>query len=228
MGGKNPPKPPRHCQCSRECLEIPLKNSPFCHKHRFSCPRKVRLSGWEPDYNPKVYNSDDAIQHSHNCYAYALRYLDLEKIKECRKTGNCVFHVSGKKKGHRDYEGKLGKTCSDIVGRTKADIPRGYLTTFDQRCKQGTSKIFMLVDQNRDLHYGSQDSNGYFSHKPGSTKTTDLDSEGVRIYRPDLASWHYPKAMGDNGLFYTFCSYMCIPRDGSIRITSGGNTNKAV
>ena len=221
--GGFPPKPPRHCQCSKNCMNPPLPDSPFCKVHQVSCPNKARLSGWEPDYNPDTYNNDDAVQHSHNCYAYALRYLDKEKIKQCREKNDCRFHIPGyERKSHPPFKGKLGKTCSDIVSRTKSDIPKGYLTDFGSRCQPGTSKIFMLVDKDRDLHYGSQDSNGYFSHKPGGRKVTNTDSEGVPIYRPDLATWHYPKEnKGDEGLYYKFCSYMCVPRDGNVQIAGG-------
>ena len=222
-----PEKPSRRCQCSNHCKNTPLKDSPFCKNHQTSCPNKAKLSGWEPDYSPQRYNNDKAIQYSHNCYAYSLRYLDNDKIKECREKDECHFHVPGKKgKSHPDFQGKLGKTCSDIATRTLSDIPNGYLTNFDTKCRPGMSKIFMLVDKDRDLHYGSQDSNGYWSHKPGGRKVTDRDSEGTRIYRPDLASWHYPKEDSDEGLSYKFCSYMCVPRDGSIRIV-GGTSRRA-
>ncbi len=192
------------------------------------CPIKSPLTGAEPEYRPEDYNGDKAIQHSHNCYAYSLNVRDAEKIKECREKGNCRFHVPGKKQGnHPDFRGQMGKTCGDVMGRTMVDLPGSSLTNFQSRCKPGFSKIAVVVDKKRDLHYYRQDKNGWWSHKPGGTAVTNLDAAGAHIYRPDLASRYYPKESAeDTGLNYSsFCSYMCVPRDGSIKI-GGYRTRK--
>lgn len=184
------------------------------------------LSGYEPDWNPDEYNKDKGIQHSHNCHAYAMHFLDMKKAKECREKGKCRFVVAGKTKGHPDFSGRQGKSCSDVIARTMADIPRAYLTTFHKRCEPGYSKTATVVDKENDLHYYRQDSkktNGLWSHKPGAREATNKDAAGALIYRPDLASRYYPREdPSDSGLNYaSFCSYMCVPRDGSINLAGG-------
>ena len=239
--------PPPRCQCSEDCTRAVVKGDTFCAYHmERGCPIQGELTGYEPDYNPGEYNNDNAIQYSHNCFAYALRVKDTKKIEECRKSKRCKFHVPGKTRGHPEFSGQMGKTCSDVIGRTIADVPRGYVTTFESPCNPEYSKIATVVDEKRDLHYYSQDKpdirsrklykgyksnkqNGLFSHKPGGRKVTDRDAYGALIYRPDLASRCYPKeSPEDSGLDYnSFCSYMCVPRDNEPVVVGGArNTRK--
>ena len=131
----------------------------------------------------------------------------------------------------------MGKTCSDVIGRTMADVPRGYMTNFITACKPNFSKIAVVVDEKNDLHYYKQSQSkesdktvtkervGLWDHKPGARKVTDKDAYGAKIYRPDLASRCYPKETPeDSGLNYnSFCSYMCIPRDQKIIVAGGGS-----
>jgi hypothetical protein len=178
------------------------------------------LTGAEPKYNPDEYNGDKNKQHSHNCFAYALRVSDNAKIAECRESGDCKFHVPGKSKGHSGFSGQMGKTCSDVIGRTMADVPNGYVIDFATPCKKGFSKIAAVVDKERDFHYYSQDANGYWSHKPGGRAVTNKDAAGAPIYDPQRASRYYEKEdPNDSGLNYSsFCSYMCVPRGQPIQV----------
>jgi hypothetical protein len=221
-----------HCQCSSKCKRPTRKGDVFCTYHtQHGCPIKSPISKWNPDYNPEQYNNDPAIKSSHNCFAYALDYLDSQKIKKCRENNDCSFHVPGKTKNHPEFSGKMGKSCGDVIGRTMADIPNGYLTDFTSMCEPGFSKIGVVVDEKNDLHYYRQDKNdltgetkeqGYWSHKPGGRSVTNKDALGARIYRPDLASRFYPsEGDNDNELNYSsFCSYMCVPRKNSGEIVN--------
>lgn len=178
------------------------------------------LGGYEPPYEPELWNTDKAVQYSHNCYAYASNYLDLKKVEICRNTIGCDvgFHVPGKEKGHQPFRQKQKRqknymTCSDVVGRTMASLG-GVIVGFSDACPPMMSKIAMVVDDKNDLHYYRQDSNGLWSHKPGGMPVTNLDGAGVRIYCPERAVRAYPKQnILDSGLNYKyFCCYMAIPR----------------
>jgi hypothetical protein len=216
------------CQCTETCNTPIQKGEVFCEYHKKNgCVIKGTLTGFEPNYQPWIYNNDKAVQHSHNCFAYAMSVYDKKKINECRVKNNCKFHVPGKTKGHPEFSGQMGKTCSDVIGRTLADVPRGYVTNFQTSCNKGYSKVAVVVDEKNDLHYYRQDKSGWWSHKPGGREVTNKDAYGAKIYRPDLASRCYPKENDDDsGLNYdSFCSYMCVPRDQPI-IVSGGGTKK--
>lgn len=161
--------------------------------------------------------------------------LDMAKAEDCRK-GNCRFHVAGRSKGHPDFEGNMGKTCSDVVARTMSDNTKQYLTDFESKCDPGFSKIAVVVDKENDLHYYRQDKPradpslpnwaqkmGFWSHKNGARVAHNKDAAGALMYDPQLASRYYaPETPGDSGLNYaSFCSYMCVPRDNSIKLAGG-------
>ena len=223
------PMPPPRCQCSDACSRPVQKGQTFCDYHRtHGCPIRSPTSGAEPKFAPEEYNNNKAIQHSHNCFAYAMNKKDAKKIAACRDQGACGFHVPGKSKGHPDFTGQLGKTCGDVIGRTMADVPRSYLIDFSNTCKPNFSKIGVVVDEENDLHYYRQDSNGWWSHKPGGRKVTNLDAMGSRIYAPHLASRYYPpESTANTGLNYSsFCSYMCVPRDEDPNIIGGGRRRR--
>ena len=88
------------------------------------------------------------------------------------------------------------------------------------------SKIAIVVDDENDLHYYRQDSNGWWSHKPGGRPVTNLDAAGVRIYNPERCMRYYPKEdPNDTGLNYKhFCCFLAIPRGTAaafIKLTGG-------
>jgi hypothetical protein len=227
-GGSERKPLPLYCQCGN-CPNPVQSGDMFCQFHKTNkCPIASPLTGFEPNFAPDEYNTDKAIQHSHNCFAYAMNVKDMEKIKSCQEKQNCHFHVPGKTKGHPDFRGQMGKTCGDVVARTMADVPRGYLIDFPTKCKSGFSKIGIVVDEENDLHYYRQDKNGLWSHKPGGRKVTNKDAAGSLIYAPHRASRYYPKEFEqDNTLNYdSFCSYMCVPRDNSIKIGGRRKTRK--
>ncbi len=230
-GGRvNPPKekPNRHCQCETSCTLPAVRGQPFCRKHMYRCHVKSPMTGWEPDYKPDEYNGDKAIQYSHNCFAYALNVKDAKHIRACRKTRQCdvPFHIPGRTAGHPRFSGNMGKFCSDVISRTIADIPgkSSKFSSFQTKCPPRTSKIAVVVDEENDLHYYRQDSNGWWSHKPGGREVTNKDASGIRIWRPDLADRYYQKEDPmDSELNYSkFCSYLCVPRDRPIVISAGG------
>ena len=205
------------CQCSSDCKKVVVKGEAFCAYHKENgCPMKSPMTGYEPKYDPELYNKDKAVQHSHNCFAYGMDFIDPARVKKCRDNNECSTPQPGRKKGHPEFSGQMGKSCGDVISRTMADVPKAYVTNFTNKCEPGFSKIGAVVDEENDYHYYRQDSNGMWSHKPGGRPVKDIDANGSKIYRPDLASREYPAEYeGDSGLNYkSFCSYMCVPRKG--------------
>ncbi len=208
------------CQCDPNCKNSPLKDSPFCKEHSTYCPRISPLSGYEPEYNPSKYNKHDEIKDSHNCFAYAFDYLELPTEK-CTKN-NCNIHPfpqPGRTSGHPKWSKVKGKRCPDILGRLFGDVKDLAPTTFEEKCPNKSSKIALVVDESDDYHFYRQDSNGYWSHKPGATNVINKDANGRKIYDPQLASRKYD----NSGLNYdVFCSYLCAPKNKKIKLKRGG------
>lgn len=212
------------CQCDG-CNNPIVKGQVYCNYHtKHGCKFLSPLSGSEPKFDPDTYNGDKAVQHSHNCFAYAMNVMDTKKIKKCREEGKCNFHAPGIKTGHPGFSGQLGKLCSDVISRTMADVgTEAYNIDLTTPCKKGWSKIGVVVDEKNDFHYYRQDSNGLWSHKPGGRAVTPYDAAGALIVNPQRASRYYPKENdADTGLNYAdFCSFMCVPRTHPIILMGG-------
>lgn len=211
-----------HCQCEPGCKNLPMPGSPFCKAHQHKCSRLSPRTGYEPDYNPSKYNKHAGLKNSQNCFAYAFHHTYLPK--HCTKDScNASFHQPGIKSGHPRWSEVNGKRCPDLLGRLLGDVPSIRLSTFTKRCPKKMTKAAVVTDENEDYHFYRQDSNGYWSHKPGSTDVTNKDADGRFIYDPALASRFYPKT----GLDYkNFCGYFCLPADRPIKLQRAGSRRR--
>jgi len=205
------------CQCDPGCKETPLKDSPFCHMHQ-KCTRKSPLTGAEPAYDPAKYNKFKGMKEAQNCFAYAFNYKKLPKSCTKRKCSK-AFPQPGRKSGYPKWSKVDGKRCPDLIARVIGDIPGVSLTNFTDACPKNKYKIALVTDEDQDYHFYRQDSNGYWSHKPGATDVIRTDATGRAIYDPALAS----RAYSSSGLDYdNFCGYMCVPSTRRITLKRSG------
>jgi len=210
------------CQCSSSCMRECFGKTPFCSVHQNQCSRYSSLSGSEPDYDPDAWNKVYSIKETHNCFAYSFNINDPKQIKKCNNA-NCdiPFHQPGLAAGYPNFSSKAPKTCPNMMARLFGDNPQIKMATFQEKCPVGTSKIALIVDENEDYHFLRQDSNKYWSHKPGARKVTNRDASDRLIYDPALANYNYKDNNGH--LYYdTFCSYMCVPRVSPVKLKTGG------
>jgi hypothetical protein len=217
MADKTRHKVKAQCQCSPSCKNPPLEKFAFCAVHLKGCSRKSPMSGYEPKFDPDLYNRHNGVKEAQNCFAYAFDYQHLPK--KCTKESCSIpFPQPGLKSGYPKWSKVKGKRCPDLTARLLGDIPDLKLTTFEKRCPAKYSKIGLVVDEDQDYHFYRQDSNGVWSHKPGSTDVTRIDGTGRPIYDPQLASRKYP-----SGLHYDeFCGYLCVPRSRRLTFKRGG------
>lgn len=216
-----------HCQCSPNCNSPTEKDSVFCQKHQQKCPRTSPLNGYEPAFDPDRWNKRKELRETHNCFAYAMNIHDPKQVRACKLDKNCnvPFHQPGSASGHPGFRTQKLKTCPDMVARLLGDNPSMKMTTFTEKCPAHTSKIALVVDPDEDYHFFRQDSNGYWSHKPGGTAVTNLDANDRLIYDPMLASRNYTES-GSKLDYDTFCAYMCVPRDRPLHLKTGGSKTK--
>ena len=211
------------CQCFSGCKNRALEDSPFCFLHKDQCPRMSPLSRYEPDYDPDFWNSHYNIKETHNCFAYAFNINDKSQMIKCDNE-NCdiPFHQPGIASGYPRFKSTKAKTCPNMMARILGDNPKVQMAKFQDKCPAGTSKIALIVDGDEDYHFLRQDSNGYWSHKPGGRKVTNVDASDKKIYDPALANFNYKEK--DGHLNYdNFCSYMCVPRIVPVNLQTGGN-----
>ncbi len=156
------------------------------------------LSGSELEYNPKLWNENDHVRTTHNCYSYAMGKIRKGLDSKAQPGYASGFnHIS-----NSDYD------CKHFYRRMKKDVPGSYLESFDKPCLKGFYKIFFVLDPKNDYHWYRMDSDGYWSHKPGSTNATNLDASGEKIKNPNLANRKY------NSLnYYKPCFFACVYSD---------------
>ena len=205
---------PHQCQCDGACKNRAVAGQAFCRAHARKCPNPSHLSGSEPDYEPNLWNLNKALRETHNCFSYAMNLLDKAQLRKCKKR-NCDVHLPqpGAYSGHRPFSDGRPKTCPNMVARILGDNRGMKISNFTDKCPAGASKIALILDESDDYHYLRQDSNGYWSHKPGSTSIKNVDAYGHMIWNPQLANYNY-KATGKSSLNYDiFCLFMCVPRN---------------
>lgn len=233
---KRPPTPDK-CQCCEAVNpQFPDDESPFCVScaARRRCPAQSPLSGYEPVYMPRLYNAKKYTQHNHNCFAYAFDIMDLPTVEECngndKEDCKVPFHQPGYASGKRRFDESGEKRCFDLFSRLKSDMPaieiarNGRPIDFTDKPAKGYSKIALVIDPKQDYHFYRQDSNGFWSHKPGGTPVTNKDTSGRLIYNPALANRdNRDDADNKDGLNYNvFCGFMCVPRTLPNRAKRGG------
>lgn len=212
------------CQCMSSCKNPALPNSPFCRKHIKYCPRRSVLTGKEPHFRPDKYNKTRRMRESHNCFAYAFDYVDLPPLDKCNENSCPIsFPQPGRASGYPRWSKIKDKRCPDLLGRLFGDVPNLKMTTFEKKCPSNSSKIALVVDEDEDYHFYRQDSNGYWSHKPGATEVTHIDATGRPIYDPQLATRQYDRTKLD---YDEFCGYLCAPKGKKLRFSRAGGSYK--
>ena len=215
---------PNQCQCSIACNRPALPKKAFCASHESQCPRESPMTGSEPDYHPSLWNKRMEFRKTHNCFSYSMNVLDKKQLAKCKSKKDCSvpFHQPGSAAGYEGFTDSKPKTCPNLMARIFGDNPNIELSDFTSQCPQGSSKIALIIDESDDYHFLRQDSNGYWSHKPGSMPVKNTDAYGHRIWDPKLANYNYVKA-DDGSLNYDiFCSYMCVPRNQALYLKVGG------
>jgi len=127
------------------------------------------------------------------------------------------------KSGYPKWSEVDGKRCPDLLGRLMGDVPSIRMSAFTKRCPKGMTKAAVVTDADEDYHFYRQDSNEYWSHKPGSTDVTNKDATGRFIYDPQLATRKYPASTLN---YDNFCGYFCIPGKKKIRLQRAGKRTK--
>jgi len=215
------------CQCSSSCKNKCHNNNFVCKKHLHKCERISPLSGYEPDYDPNYWNNNFKLKETHNCFAYAYNVNDPEQMSKCKdKDCNIPFAQPGSASGYEKFKSDKPKTCPNMVARLIGDNPNIDMATFTDKCQAGSSKIALIVDKDEDYHFLRQDSNGFWSHKPGARRVTNLDASGKLIYDPALADFNYTNKKDGYLNYDMFCSYLCVPRILPVRVKVGGGKKK--
>ena len=215
------------CQCKAGCPYHSMPGRPVCHRHAKQPCHISPVTGYEPSYQPDMWNARTEVRETHNCFSYALNVNDPKQIAKCKGLKNCnaPFHQPGAVSGFRRFDNSAPKTCPNMLARIMGDNPTITFTAFNTKCPANTSKIALIVDESDDYHFLRQDSNKFWSHKPGARPVTNVDADGHTIWNPELANFDYTDTGGD--LKYDiFCGYMCVPRNKPLYVKIGGGKTR--
>ena len=140
-----------------------------------------------PTYDPLEWNDGGAIQHNNNCYDYALDW----------KSGQ--FSQPGATHGHilaQPYGCDAVAEGATLDGLTECED--------EEDCDEGCWKVALVTDPDFGYHWYRQDGDGTWSHKPGQTEATDVDSSENTIDDPSEA---------DYSPYDNFCGFFCVCPD---------------
>ena len=150
------------------------------------------------NYNPDFWNNDWITLVENNCYAYA-----TNKATD-------TFAQPGRGAGISGFTQDSDFSCENITALAIVD---GLEPTGDCNgvCPNGGRTIALVVDPvGLDYHWYRRDSDGFWSHKPGTTDVTNLDASGNFIADPRIANRNYNQV----GVNYSdFCTCFCTPSD---------------
>ncbi|SHF93249.1 hypothetical protein [Streptoalloteichus hindustanus] len=132
-------------------------------------------------YNPGFWNNNATTLRCNNCYNYASNW----------RTNNFAQPGFGCGNMYRAL------TCQEL---TRASLCDGMHRRFD--CFPDSEKprwlVALVVAPNQDYHWYRYHSEGFWGHKPGRTRATDVDNSNRRITNPETA---------DRGRYTHFCGY---------------------
>ena len=227
----------KHNQNLHRCNHQKAPGSDFCNKHT-QCRGYIRnfLSGYEPQNNKKEldYWKHPYIEGSHNCYSYFLNDRIPSVKEKChveclkknksgcpKKIDSCRSFIP--QPGDFDLIRKYGDlkkkkrvyTCPNMEKKISSDNPTLFKVDFNQRCPKNYYKGSMVVDTNHTFHFYRQNSDGTWSHKPGTLPVTDKDANEKTIYIPHFSNRNYTEKGDKNDEdainYNDFCGYYCIP-----------------
>ena len=163
----------------------------------------------------------------HNCLAYAL--MDRDDIQH-RQGKPQPGDVNGCPDQCPDLtDDDYTNHPAEIVRRLRRDFntePHELIFPEDENTDPhvppcGYYKAALLIaKQNNmfDYHFVRQDSNGFWSHKPGSTPVENVDASGRLITNPETADFFYDPHNKGTGYNYQFYRYIFVKANAPSRV----------
>ena len=190
-------------------VKLQLTNLYICDSNygdRWNLTRMNPTNGYEITYNEA--NWSDEISNCCNCYAYALNnqvYPGYNLLWFKQQPGE---YSNDPVTGQSDYTEQImyNKVLSDYNAYNtmfSSSLSFQRIGQYDV-CPAGTYKVALVVDligDRKDYHWYRQDSDGFWSHKQGTTPVKRTDESGELIVDPYYA---------DRGEYTQFLGYYAV------------------
>lgn len=168
---------------------------------------------WAIPYLNAGWWNQSGIQSSNNCYNYAMN----KATGTFAQPGRAVW---GGTSSGADMQCNIIKNNAVIDGYVGQPQNQNKLIWTDQDagpCADPTwTKVALVVAPGWDYHWYRRDNNGYWSHKPGGSPATSLDSCSQFIFNPAVAC---------RGIYTNFCGYACTASNNNAQNTGTMNIN---
>lgn len=182
---------------SRNRGRICIGNMAF-YQSEYSLP----LSGGELDYDPDAWES---CKGETNCYAYALNVMhnpypfpNSQYYTLQPGTSDDMYHPYNENYNTKSYMQQMIYLDSINYNFTLKEIDK------DEKCSPNSYKIALAVAPGSDYHFYRQNSDGSWSHKPGTTSVRVVDYLDEIIYDPETCDRRSP----DGSINYSvFCGF---------------------
>jgi len=166
-----------------------------------------------PEYNPNYWNQT-VVQRNNNCYNYAMN----KRTDTFAQPGRAYEGGIAPLRPRSGPGGNPFEICDYVAWYALMDGSLGEGFLFNEAddpgvCAAGPgyTKVALVVapefsDATGDYHWYRRDTNGFWSHKPGSTAARNTDDGGRLITSPETAS---------RGKYELFCGYYCTASTGT-------------
>ncbi len=139
-----------------------------------------------PSYTPAFWNDGGTVQSNNNCYNYGNNKRTDTFAQPGRASGSMATTMQ----------------CNPVRTGALADGLTALPASGNCPSSSGSEecKVALVIWPNFDYHWYRLDSNGMWSHKPGSTQATNRDNSDITISNPETAN---------RGPYTNFCGYLC-------------------
>lgn len=135
-----------------------------------------------PQIYLKFWNGDSGILSDNNCYNYSTNRVTNSFAQPGEASGSIYENV----------------TCEDVSAAAATDLGIESTAYFPYKDKTDDTLIALVVAPGYDFHWYRRDSDGFWSHKPGSSEARNTDESKQPITSPETA---------DRGDYIDFCGY---------------------
>jgi hypothetical protein len=141
-----------------------------------------------PKYEPGIWNDNQFVRWNNNCYNYSCDIQTNTFAQPGRAHGIILPWPSG-------------MNCKDVSAGAVADGLTRVNCDEGCGCKECQHQVALVIWPGVDYHWYRKDRDGKWSHKPGGTSATNLDSSGNIITDPRTAN---------RGNYTVFCGCFCV------------------
>ena len=160
------------------------------------------MSGYELDYNPLLW--DDDVEDYNNCYNYAINSQVKPGTNDLWNKQQPGQYSESMTYDYSDYDAMYTAVHKDFVKYNQTYNTNLIFMPIDKfaKCPEGTYKVALVAcSDDWDYHWYRQDSDGYWSHKPGTDFVRRYDDSYDLIIDPSNCDW---------GVYDTFLGFFAV------------------